>query len=455
MTGTDCVTFSMLISHAVASETYKVPGIQVSEWFFRVPLDHLQADDERQITIHIRICASRDLSDSQLATAKHLVFFQGGPGFECGAVPQNSGMLRFLLRRNYTVIYLDQRGTGMSTPLTSETIALEGSLDSQVAYCKKFRADSIVRDCELIRRGLGISKWTLLGQSYGGFIILTYLSLHPESLEAVILTGGMAPISQKQPDEVYHRLVKKIEKRNEEFYDKYPQDITRVNTILSYLERANLKSPNGGNLTPTRFRQLGLDLGMHGGFDHIHNLISKVYYDLSEYKFLTYKSRALIEESLHYDGNPIYAIFHESIYCQTWLPSNWSAYRALEASPRFRVAIDHNKPTYLFGETILPSMFDDYSQLQPMKELAHRLAQEPWTSLYNLEKLKHNTVPFVASCYIEDMYVHIDLAIEALQCVGNTRDLVTNRWLHNGLRHAPEELLSYLFNLLHEDEPRA
>jgi hypothetical protein len=49
------------------------------------------------------------------------------------------------------------------------------------------RADSIVADAELVRRLLvpgaserGRGRWTLLGQSFGGFCALTYLSMAPE-----------------------------------------------------------------------------------------------------------------------------------------------------------------------------------------------------------------------------------------------------------------------------------
>ena len=47
------------------------------------------------------------------------------------------------------------------------------------------RADSIVRDAELLRRLLlpaegPLSKWTLLGQSFGGFCCVTYLSFAPD-----------------------------------------------------------------------------------------------------------------------------------------------------------------------------------------------------------------------------------------------------------------------------------
>lgn len=51
--------------------------------------------------------------------------------------------------------------------------------------CLFSRADSIVFDAELIRKALvpldnTQGKWSILGQSFGGFCAFTYLSLAPE-----------------------------------------------------------------------------------------------------------------------------------------------------------------------------------------------------------------------------------------------------------------------------------
>jgi hypothetical protein len=52
-------------------------------------------------------------------------------------------------------------------------------------------------DQELIRRRLlgEDVKWTTLGQSFGGFCTLTYLSLAPHGLEASLITGGLSPVA--------------------------------------------------------------------------------------------------------------------------------------------------------------------------------------------------------------------------------------------------------------------
>lgn len=112
--------------------------------------------------------------------------FQGGPGFEC-ALPTSgsSGWIKVAFENGYQVLLLDQRGTGLSSQVSSESLSKSFQLDEEKAdYLTHFRADSIIKDCEWIRKELteGRSeneekRISLLGQSFGGFCIATYMSL--------------------------------------------------------------------------------------------------------------------------------------------------------------------------------------------------------------------------------------------------------------------------------------
>ena len=71
-----------------------------------------------------------------------------------------------------------------------------------------------MKDCEVIRKELLGSKespedrkWTLMGQSFGGFCCITYLSFHSEGIKEVFIAGGLAPLVS-QPDEVYKTLIR-------------------------------------------------------------------------------------------------------------------------------------------------------------------------------------------------------------------------------------------------------
>jgi pimeloyl-ACP methyl ester carboxylesterase len=110
---------------------------------------------------------------------------------------------------------LDQRGTGLSTAISPETLPSRLVTDQDKAdYLKHFRADSIVKDCEEIRKVLlgdkpnpEDRKWTIWGQSFGGFCAITYLSFFPSALKEVFLSGGLAPL-EESPDRVYTSLIR-------------------------------------------------------------------------------------------------------------------------------------------------------------------------------------------------------------------------------------------------------
>lgn len=72
----------------------------------------------------------------------------GGPGFECGP-PNSHPLTNFLFEKGYQLLYLDQRGTGLSTIITPATLARDHGLSKnrtvqeQARYMKYFRADNI------------------------------------------------------------------------------------------------------------------------------------------------------------------------------------------------------------------------------------------------------------------------------------------------------------------------
>jgi len=63
-------------------------------------------------------------------------------------------------------VFCLQRGTGLSTPLTTTALAQFASPKQQAAYLRNFRADSIVKDAEIVRSYLvpDGDPWSVLGQ---------------------------------------------------------------------------------------------------------------------------------------------------------------------------------------------------------------------------------------------------------------------------------------------------
>ena len=352
---------------------------------------------------------------------------------------------------------LDQRGTGLSTAISESTLRLVGDEKAQAEYMKSFRADSIVKDCEAVRQALTVDypedkkKWSLIGQSFGGFCITTYLSFFPEGLKEAFLFGGLPPM-KTNADEVYTRLYARVKQRNEEYYAKYPEDVSRVHNIIKCLNRQGDEkvSVQGGEgqLTARRFMQLGIYFGKHGGFDDIHGLVLRADTDLKQFGLLTKPTILMLESAQSWDTNIIYALLHEPLYCQGEA-SNWSAERLLPQFPQFSLDdVEQDKPVYFTGEMIYPFMLDCYPELAKLKSVGNALAEEKdWPVLYDEAQLKKNEVPTYAAVYFDDMYVDFDLSMETARTIKGCKTFVTNTMYHNAIGAKTDEVLKEIFKL--------
>ena len=142
----------------------RLDGLVLVDHIFQLPLDHDGADAGAIEVFAREVRAAEEGAEER----PWLVYLQGGPGFESPRPLGKEGWIGKAVDR-YRVLLLDQRGTGRSTPQTVSTITAAGDAAAQAWHLARFRADSIVRDCECIREALGIERWTLLGQSFGGF----------------------------------------------------------------------------------------------------------------------------------------------------------------------------------------------------------------------------------------------------------------------------------------------
>lgn len=425
--------------------TSYIPGLALTDHEFTLPLDYAQPQGV-QITVFGREVVA---PGKEHDTLPWLVFFQGGPGFGAPRPVENSGWLKRALH-DYRVFLLDQRGTGRSTPVTYQTLAHLATPQAQADYLKHFRADNIVRDAEAIRQSLlGNTSWSALGQSYGGFCITRYLSAAPEGLREAIITGGLPPLT-RPADDVYRATYRRVRTKNQRYYTRYPDDVARVREIVDHLFAHEVTLPGGGRLTPRRFQQLGLSFGASDGFEQLHYLLEEAFVSGPHERTLSYGFLRGVENAQSFETNPIFAILHESIYCQGDA-SNWSAERVRSEYPDFNLdpSTLAERPVLFTGEMIYPWMFDDYSRLQPLKEAAHRLAAyEGWPQLYDVAALQQNRVPCAAAVYYDDMYVERAYSEETAQAIPGIKLWVTNEYEHNGLRADGEAVLGRLLDLV-------
>lgn len=399
----------------------RIPGLVVTEREHAVPLDHTRPDGPA-LSVFTRELAAEDGEQRPL-----LVFFEGGPGSEAPRPSLSAGSPSWLERalQDFRVLMIDQRGTGRSTPLGA---CLPGEPAEQAEYLSHFRADAIVADAELIRQELGVERWSVLGQSFGGFCAMRYMSAAPESLREVLFTGGVPPL-QATPDQVYAATIARMRERSEAFYERYPEDRERVLSLLERVAAEPLELPGGELLHAARVRQLGSNLGMSDGNERLHYLLE-----------LDPDSLAFRHDAEHFTSfarNPLYAILNEAC---------WASGSATEWSAQ-RVFAQHEWPQeYFTGEHFFPWMFEG-TALEPLREATELLARRRWPRLYDPDSLAGNEVPAAAAVYVDDPYVERTFSEQTAGSVPGLRLWLTNEYLHDGLRKDGARILGRLLDL--------
>jgi pimeloyl-ACP methyl ester carboxylesterase len=400
-----------------------IPGLRLVEHELAVPLDHDEPDGE-QITIFAREVADPEGLDRPL-----LLFLQGGPGHEGPRPTRNPSEPGWLDRalEDFRVLMLDQRGTGRSTPVGS----LPGRTPrEQAAYLTHFRADAIVRDAECLRRALGGERWSVLGHSFGGLCVVSYLSLAPEGLREAFITGGLPPLGN-HVDEVYEATYASTLRAGRRYFERYPGDRERVLSLAGRLERDDVRLASGDRLTPRLLRQLGGRLGMSASFEKLHYLL-ELDPDSSAFQHD-------VAAEAGFARNPLYAILHEACWADGGA-TRWSAERTLPA--------DYGAEPELFtAEHVFGWMFEEYAALAPLREAAEILAAHEWPRLYDPERLQSNEVPVAAAIYADDLYVPRAWSEQTAASIRGLRPWLTNELHHDGLRIDGERVLGRLIDM--------
>jgi len=323
---------------------------------------------------------------------------------------------------------LDQRGTGRSAPVGT----LEGLAPQQQAdRLTHFRADAIVRDLELLRSALGVDRWSVLGQSFGGFCTMTYLSLAPEGLREAFFTGGVPPVG-RPIDDVYAATYATQRERNRRYYARYPQDRDVVRALHKRADSGELVLPNGDTVSSNRLRQLGAGLGMSYGAEQLHYLLEL---DPDSPAF-----RHDLAGLLGFSGrHPVYAALQEACYADGQA-TRWAALRTLPDDYREDV-------TLLTGEHVYPWSLAEDRELAPLSEATDLLATYAWPRLYDADALRSCEVPAAAAIYAEDTYVDRALSEETAAMVPTLKPWITNEYEHNGLRADGAAILDRLVGM--------
>ena len=384
----------------------RIPGLVLTDHVLTLPLDH-DSPDAGSIEVFAREVAAPDGLDRPF-----LVFLQGGPGQEAPRPTNRPGSPPWLARalRDYRVLMLDQRGTGRSTPYGvgvraaagGGATAGAGDAASEAEYLTHFRADAIVRDAECFREYLGVKEWSVLGQSFGGFCTLHYLSAFPGSLREAFFTGGLPPVGLPV-DDIYATTYGIVRRLNAAHHRRFPGDQELLRRAMALCDAGEVRLPGGAAISSRLLRSIGGRLGADGGSEEIHYLLERdprspaFGHDLAA--LLPFNGRA-----------PLYAVLHESSYADGGV-TNWSAQR---------VAPDDfvGDSTLLTAEHLFPWHFED-----------------------------HPDVPCAAAIFVNDAFVDVGYSQATADLLPGMRRWVTDEYHHNGLRTDGGRILDRLIGL--------
>ncbi|MGE0762772.1 MAG: alpha/beta fold hydrolase [Bdellovibrionales bacterium] len=161
-----------------------------------------------------------------------IIMFNGGPGGASWKLSQRFNEKNQLDK--ITQIYIDQRGTGCSTPYPDK-ISTQNELGL-------YSSSSIVKDAEFIRKTVfKLNKWKVFGQSYGSAIVHRYMVDAPEGLSAAYAHGFAV-----MHNSIDYRSVQSIHrlKSLRRYLDKYPEDRALLEQLIAANKKFEFKVEN-------------------------------------------------------------------------------------------------------------------------------------------------------------------------------------------------------------------
>lgn len=114
----------------------------------------------------------------------YVIFLHGGPGFSSLPFMATTGAE---LEGSVNMVYLDQRGCGLSARLDPEG-------------AKKCTLEAMVEDIEAVRKHLGLEKWGVIGHSFGGLLGIEYAAKYPEKTKFLVGISTLVSVPMMTDD---------------------------------------------------------------------------------------------------------------------------------------------------------------------------------------------------------------------------------------------------------------
>jgi pimeloyl-ACP methyl ester carboxylesterase len=166
-----------------------------------VPLDYAKPE-AGSLKLHVTVAPAFRES----ARTDPLFVLAGGPG-QAGSdvLPLLTGAFK-RVRATRDIVFIDQRGTGLSGKLDCETPAnqdtmSDADLEAELRRCigarrvpfAAYTTAAAAHDIEQVRRTLGYGKVNVWGGSYGTRLGQAYARAFPDSVRSLVLDGVAAP----------------------------------------------------------------------------------------------------------------------------------------------------------------------------------------------------------------------------------------------------------------------
>jgi len=200
---------------AAPSEPCRLRGIDREVQCGRVTVaENPDRPDGRRIDIHYAVVPAL----ARTRAFEPVFVFAGGPGQAARKVAGQVQPLFSRLNARRDIVYVDQRGTGASSPLVcagprGPAASLAEMLDAEkmsartrdclrklgaVADLRQYATWIAVRDIDAVRAALGYERINLWGASYGTRAALEYLRQFPQRVRSMVLDGA-APADMGLP----------------------------------------------------------------------------------------------------------------------------------------------------------------------------------------------------------------------------------------------------------------
>src|SRR6201986_4552638 len=144
------------------------------------------------------------------------VYLHGGPGSGCQPDPR-----RLFDPERFHAVLFDQRGAGRSRP--------KGGREANTL-------PHLIADMEIIREKFGLSRWMVVGGSWGATLALAYAQAHPERVSGIVLRATFLGTLAEFEGAFLDTLPRFYPDLSEDFVEVLPEE-ERGQLLESYWKR--------------------------------------------------------------------------------------------------------------------------------------------------------------------------------------------------------------------------